>query len=153
MKKILLILIFTIIQIHAIDANKIIGNWNTITKTQDNGLVTIEKEYLNISPNNNFNIVLLVSVQKDQAYIKDLRIEAYGTWDVRDNTLVLVVSRVNVPQVQDIQQISQESLNNLAANFKAKYENNPIHILKVKFLNNSSLTIINEKYREVSYSR
>ena len=124
-----------------------------ITKTQDNGLVTIEKEYLNISQNNIFNIVLLVSVQKDQSYIKDLRIEAYGSWDVRDNTLVLVVDRVNVPQVQDIQQISQVSLNNLAANFKSKYENNPIHILVVKFLNNNSLTIINENYREMSYSR
>jgi hypothetical protein len=117
MKKILFLLIFSIMQLQAVEANKIIGNWHTVTETRNNGLITIEKEYLNISQNSNFNIVLLVSVQKDEAYIKDLRIEAYGTWDVRDNTLVLVAKSVNVPQVQDINQISRESLNNLAANF------------------------------------
>ncbi len=153
MKKILFLLILSIIQLQAVEANKIIGNWHTVTETRNNGLITIEKEYLNINQNSDFNIVLLVSVQKDEAYIKDLRIEAYGTWDVRDNTLVLVAKSVNVPQVQDIHQISRESLNNLAANFKSKYENNPIHILIIKFLNSNSLTIINEKYQEIIYSK
>jgi len=153
MKKILILLLVLTIGIYAVNKNEISGSWKTVNKTTENGVLTIEKEFMNLNQNNSFSIVVLVSVQKDQAYIKDLRIEATGIWEVHDNTLVFVVKNVSVPVVQEVNQISQQSIDNLAANFKYKYENDPIHIVTIKFLNNNSLTLISEKYRETSYSR
>jgi len=143
----------TLLPLEAVEKQQMIGHWNTITTSNDNGQRTVEKEYLNLNGDSSFDITILVSVQKGNAYIKDLRIEATGIWEVRDNTLVLVVKTVSVPRVQKINQISQQSLNQLADNFKYKYENDPIHIITIKFLNQNSLVTINEAFRETSYSR
>lgn len=153
MKRILILFFVFIVQLYAVSKEQLAGHWQTVTQTNNNGLITIEKEYMNLNQNSTFSVIVLVSVQKGNAYLKDLRIEASGIWEVRDTVLVMVVKKVNVPIVQEVNQISEESINNLAENFKYKYENDPIHIITIKFLNTNSLITINEALRETSYSR
>lgn len=146
------LLIFTL-ALNAIDKNQIIGNWNSTLRTLNNGTETIEKEYLSLNANSTFSLVILVSLQKGDAYIKDMRIEVAGTWESRDHTLVYVIKTVNIPNAKEVYGISQQSLENLAENFKSKYENDNIHIGKIKYIDNSNLTVIGEKLRETQYSR
>ncbi|SFZ98682.1 hypothetical protein MNB_SV-5-345 [hydrothermal vent metagenome] len=140
-------------QLHAVEKDQMIANWKSTTTSVKDGLRTIEKEFVNLKSNNTFNLVMLVSVQKNQSYIKDLRIEASGIWKVHENILVRVIKEISIPTVQDANQISQESIDNLAANFKFKLQNNPIHINTIKFLNQNSLILINEKHIETTYSK
>jgi hypothetical protein len=141
------------VELHAINKNDIMGSWQSVTRTLNNGTETIEKEYLTFNANHTFTLVILVSLQKDEAYVKDLRIEVLGTWDSRDNMLVYVIKTVNVPAAKEVYLISQESLENLAANFKYKYENDNIHMSKIKYIDGTNLTVIGEKLRETSYRR
>ncbi len=153
MLKIIITLLLFMLELHAVNQGQIIGNWQAFTRTLNQGTETIEKEYLSLNANHTFVLVILVSLQKDDAYIKDLRIEVTGTWDSRDNALVYVIKAVNVPAAKEVYLISQESLENLAANFKYKYENDNIHMGKIKYIDGTNLTIIGEKLRETSYRR
>ena len=129
------------------------GNWHASSRTLNNGTETIEKEYLTLDPNGTFSLLLLVSLKKDEAFIKDLRIEVGGNWESRYNTLVYVIKTVNVPSAKEVYLISQKSLENLAANFKYRYENDRIHINKIKTLDNRNLLIINEQGSGTKYAR
>ena len=153
MRKILVAMFILLLQAQAVQKEQMITTWMNTASYVNDGLTTIEKEYMNLRANGTFDIVMLVSVQKDNSYIKDLRIEASGIWEVRDNILVRVIQKVSVPTVQDANQISQQSIDNLAANFKFRLQNDPIRISTVKFLNKNSLILINEKYKETTYSR
>jgi hypothetical protein len=119
----------------------------------NNGTETTEKEYLTLNANHTFALVILVSLKKDEAFVKDLRIEITGNWESRDNTLVYVIKTVNVPVVKEVYLISQKSLENLAENFKYKYENDNIHMGKIKYVDSTNLTIIGEKLGETKYKR
>ena len=94
-----------------------------------------------------------VSLKKDEAFVKDLRIEITGNWESRDNTLVYVIKTVNVPRAKEVYLISQKSLENLAATFKYRYENDRIHMGKIKYIDGTNFTLINEKLRETKYKR
>ncbi len=153
MIKIVITLLFLLINLHAVNQNKITGNWYANTRTLNNGTETIEKEYLSLNTDNTFSLTILVSVQKGEAFIKDLRIEVSGTWDSRDNTLVYVIKKVNVPIAKEVYHISQQSLENLATNFKAKYENDNIHISKIEYMDSTNFTLVGEKLRETKYQR
>lgn len=153
MLKTVITLLLLVLNLHAVNQNDMMGNWQAVSRTVNNGTETIEKEYLALNANNTFTIVILVSVKKDEAYIKDLRIEVSGTWDSRDNTLVYVIKSVNVPVAKEVYLISQRSLENLAENFKYKYENDAIHIIRIKYIDRTNLTIQGEKGRETAYRR
>jgi hypothetical protein len=153
MKKIIMAMFILILQLQAVQKDQMITTWKSTNTSVNKGLTTIEKEYVNLRANNTFDIVMLVSVQKGQSYIKDLRIEASGIWEVHENILVRVIKNTSIATVQDVNQISQQSIDNLAANIKFKLENDPIVISTVKFLNENSLILINEQYKETTYSR
>lgn len=153
MIKAIIIFLLLILELHAVNQNDIMGNWQAINRTLNNGTETIEKEYLTLNANRTFVLVILVSLKKNDSFVKDLRIEVSGNWDSRDNTLVYVIKSVNVPVAKEVYLISQQSLENLAANFKYKYENDAIHIGKIKYMDGKNLTMIGEKGRETVYKR
>ena len=131
----------------------IAGKWHAASRSLNNGTELIEKEYLHLYPNSNFQLVLLVSVKKGDAYIKDLRIEVSGKWEARHGVLVYVIKKINVPVAKEVYLISQKSLENLATSFKQRYQNNSIHILKIKELNKEKMTTINKRGSETLYKR
>ena len=133
--------------------NLLPGNWHASSRTLNDDTEVIEKEYLNLYDNKNFQIVILVSLKKGLAYVKDLRIEVNGIWENRENILVFIVKSVNVPTAKEVSMISQQSLENLANNFKAKYENDKLHMIKVIKLNNKELTTVSESGRKTIYKR
>jgi len=139
--------------IEAVTANELMGKWESVTKSRDNGALIVEKEHLILNPNHTFSIVIFVSLEKGDAFIKDLRIEGSGIWKNRDNTLVAVVQKVEVPFAKEIYLISQESLRNFANTFKNKYQNEPIRISVIKMLDANKMTTINENLRESTYTR
>lgn len=153
MRKILVAMFILLLQAQAVQKEQMITTWMNTASYVNDGLTTIEKEYMNLRANSTFSIVMLVSVQKNKSYLKDLRIEATGIWEVHNNILVRVINNVSVPTAQDVNQISQQSIDNLAANLKYRLEHDPIRIATVKFLNQNSLILINEKYEETTYSR
>ena len=149
-----LIVWFTLlVTLNAISVQELSGNWSAYRKTTNNGAVTIEKEYLHLNANNTFSIQLFVSVQKGDAFIKDLRIEGSGIWKSRDNTFVIYIQKVDVPFAKEIYLISQESLRNLANNFKHKYESEPLRIIKIKSFTTTQLVTLNESLIETVYTR
>jgi hypothetical protein len=131
----------------------IIGNWYTSSRSFNKGTEIIEKEYLNLYANHNFELLLLVSVQKDEAYIKDLRIEVSGVWEAKFGVLVYVIKSVNVPVGKEVYMISQRSLENLSASFKYRYVNSKIYINEIRFLDKSKLITFGSKSGENIYSR
>ena len=153
MIKKVIILFLLAVNLHAVSPNDIMGNWQAFNRTLDNGTETIEKEYLSLNANRTFVLVILVSVQKDDAFVKDLRIEVTGTWDSRDNTLVYVIKKINVPTAKEVYRISKQSLDNLAENFKYKYENDAIHISRIKYIDRTNMNVIGEKGLETKYKR
>jgi len=153
MFKIIITLFFLMLELHAVNQNQIIGNWQASTRILNNGTETIEKEYLNLNSNHTFSLIILVSLQKKEAFVKDLRIEITGNWEARDNTLVYVIKMVNVPTAKEVYLISQESLENLAETFKYRYENDTIHMGKIKYIDNTNLILIGEKLKETKYQR
>ena len=71
----LIIFIVGLYGLHASNLNTIYGKWHSIEETNNQGTVTIEKEYLHLNEDKTFSILVFVSVQKGDAFIKDLRIE------------------------------------------------------------------------------
>jgi len=151
--KIFFLMLFASMSLFAVTPNALLGNWYAYRESSLNGTQTIEKEYLHINGNRTFTIQLFVSVQKGDAFIKDLRIEGSGIWKSRDNTLVLYIKKVEVPFAKEIYLISQESLRNLANNFKYKYESVPLRILDIKSLSATQLVTSSEKLLETVYTR
>lgn len=151
--KVLLVMLMLLLQLGAVERSDVAGKWKAVTKSTNHGTVTLEKEYLHLNADRSFNIVLLVSVQKEEAFVKDLQIKGSGIWKVSDNTLVVVVNKLEVPFAKEVYLISQESLRNLAANFKRRFENEPIRILKIKSFDKHRLITVNEASKETQYSR
>lgn len=151
--KTLLIVMVCFIELYAVNPNALYGDWNAIEQSTNSGTLTIEKEYLTLNANRTFSILVLVSVQKGDAFIRDLRIEGSGIWKVWEDKLVIVVKDVQVPKAGEIYRISQASLRNLAANFKSKFVNEPIRISIIKSMDNRQLTTSNEQGKITHYKR
>lgn len=153
MIKAIIIFLLLIIELHAVNQNDIMGNWQSFIRTLNNGTEITEKEYLTLNANQTFILIILVGLKKNEAFVKDLRIEITGNWESRDNTLVYVIKTVNVPRAKEVYHISQKSLENLAATFKYRYENDKIHMGKIKYIDGTNFTLISEKGRETKYKR
>jgi hypothetical protein len=153
MLKILMTLLLLMGSLHAVSANDLLGSWYSSLRTLNNGTETIEKEYLTFNANGTFKLILLVSLKKDLSYVKDLRIEVVGNWEAKGNALIYVIKSVNVPSAKEVYQISKQSLDNFAANFKYRYENDKIHVNKITSLEAKNLTVLSEKGRETKYTR
>ncbi len=151
--KVLMILLLLMVELSAVSTNELVGKWQTLSQVTNNGTLSIEKEYLTLNRNGTFSILLFVSVRKGDAFIKDLRIEGSGIWKVWENTLVIVVKKVEVPKAGEIYLISQASLRNLAATFKHRYEKEPIRISKIMALDPNHLKLINEAEVVTAYTR
>jgi len=151
--KVLIMLLLLIAKLSAVSSNELAGKWQALRQVTNNGTLTIEKEYLTLNGNHTFTILAFVSVQKEDAFIKDMRIDASGIWKVWENTVVMVVNKVEVPNAAEIYRISQASLRNFAATFKRKYENEPIRINKIMALDQKNLKWVNEVGVETTYSR
>jgi len=149
----MIILILCLFELHAVNLNALYGKWHAMEQTTNQGTLTIEKEYLNLNADKSFSIVLLVSVQKGDAFVKDLRIEGKGIWKLWEDKLVIVVKDVQVPVAGEVYRISQASLRNLAANFKRKFVNEPIRINTIKSMDSRHLTTSNEKGKITHYKR
>jgi len=141
------------VTLNAVSTEELSGNWSAYRETTNNGAVTIEKEYLHLNANNTFSIQLFVSVEKGEAFIKDLRIEGSGIWKTRDNSLAIYIQKVEVPFAKEIYLISQESLRNLANNFKHKYESEPLKLIHIKSFTDTQLVTSNESLIETVYTR
>jgi len=63
------------------------------------------------------------------------------------------MKKVEVPAAKEVYLISQQSLENLAANFQNRFNNEPIRISIIKSIDKNSLTTINEKLKETHYRR
>ena len=153
MIKVFILILALMIELNAADKTQVMGIWKAVSQSTYKGTLTIEKEYLHLNANSTFSIVLLVSVQKGDAFIRDLQIKGSGIWKVSDNTLVAVVNKMEVPFAKEIYLISQESLRNLAANFKHRFEKEPIRILSIKSIDQKNLITVNEALKETHYTR
>ncbi len=131
----------------------IVGQWQSYSKVTNKGTLTIEKEYLNLNANKTFSILILVSVEKGNAFVRDLQIKAFGNWKLYKDTLVYVVKSIDVPFAKEVYRISQPSLTQLANYFKRRFEGEPIRILKVQGMNANTLTVINEDGIVTNYTR
>jgi len=151
--KIFIIILALMLELGAVGQTALIGKWQAVTQTTHNGTLTIEKEYLHLNRNKTFSITLLVSVQKGDAFVKDLQIKGSGIWKVSDHTLVIVVNNVEVPFAKEIYRISQASLRTLADNFKRKFQNEPIRIITIKSMDQNTLLTVNEASKETHYTR
>ena len=152
MKVFIIIMVF-MLELSAVSQNEIMGKWHAVSQTTNNGTLIIEKEYLHLNADRTFSIVILVSLQKENAFIKDLRIEGSGIWKVWNHTLVAVVKKVEVPIAKEVFLISQESLGNLSENFKRKFQNEPIRISTIQSIDQNNLITINEEAKKTSYKR
>jgi len=151
--KVLIMLLLLIAELSAVSTNELTGKWQAMKQVTNKGTLTIEKEYLTLNGNHTFTILAFVSVKKEDAFIKDMRIDASGIWKVWNNTVVMVINKVEVPNAAEIYRISQASLRNFAATFKRKYENEPIRINKIMALDQKNLKWVNEAEVETTYSR
>ena len=152
MKVFIIILVF-MLELSAVSPNEIVGKWQSVTHSLDDGTAITEKEYLYLNADHTLSIVILVSLQKDDAFIRDLSVEGSGIWKTMDNTLVIVIKKVKIPTAKEVYLISQQSLENLAANFQNRFEDEPILISTIKSINKNNLTIVNEKLNETHYIR
>jgi len=151
-KTFLLILLF-MGQLHAVTANDIVGSWYSSLRTVNNGTEIIEKESLKFNVNNTFMLVILVNLNKNPAYVKDLRIEVSGNWEAKGNALIYTINSVNVPSAKDVYQVSKQSLDNLASSFKSKWVSDKIHIYKIISFEPKKLTVKNGKGVITKYKR
>jgi len=151
--KVFMISLLFMLELSAVSPGEVTGKWQSITQTINNGTQTIEKEYLHLNADRTFSIVILVSLQKEDAFIKDLRIEGSGIWKVWNNTLVAVVNKVKVPRAGEVYLISQASLRNLLEKFKHKFKNEPIRISTIQRIDKNSMITLNEKAKKTSYKR
>jgi len=153
MIRLLIIFALSTVLLSAIAPQEIVGHWHAYKKSVDHGSVTTEKEYLHLNANHTFNIQLYITIEKGDAFIKDLRIEGSGIWKNREDTLVINIQKVEVPFAKEIYRISQESLRNLANNFKSKYESEPLRIIQIEQYTGNQLITTNEKLQQTSYTR
>ena len=152
MKVFMIILVF-VLELSAVGPNEVVGKWQSITKTMNYGTQTTEKEYLHLNSDRTFSIVILVTLQKEDAFIKDLRIEGSGIWKVWNDTLVAVVNQVKVPSAKEVYRISQSSLHSLSESFKRKFKNEPIRIRTIDHIDKNNMITLNEKIKETHYKR
>jgi hypothetical protein len=152
MKKILISLLITL-NLYAVDASAIIGSWHTSATIQNKSSVTTEKELLELRANNTFDITLLVSVEAPNAYLKNLKIKASGSYKLYNDLVIVVIKRVYVPMVEDVKNISQSAVDRLAEKFKAKYSGEPILISKIQSISASQMTLLGENGASRTYSR
>jgi hypothetical protein len=151
--KIVMIMLVWMLELHAVDQMAVQGKWQGVTQTSNNGTKITEKEYFYLNADGTFSLTLLVNLKKGDAFVRDLRIEGSGMWRVKNDILVLVVNKVEVPFAKEIYLISQESLRNLADNFKYKFEDEPIRFNTIKHVDNANLILINEALKETQYIR
>ncbi|MEN8727165.1 MAG: hypothetical protein ABF276_04290 [Sulfurovum sp.] len=152
--KILVMLLLMMVELSAINQNGVfVGKWQSISQTKNKGTLTIEKEYLTLNANSTFSILLLVSVQKGDAFVRDLQIKGSGIWSVHNDTLVYVVKKVDVPFAKEVYRISQESLLQLANYFKKRLTEKPILINTIQSMDGKHLTLINEREVVTRYTR
>ena len=141
MFKIFITLLLLVGPLHAVTANDIVGSWYSSLRTVNNGTEIIEKESLKFNANNTFMLVILVNLNKDLAYVKDLRIEITGNWEAKGNALIYTINSVNVPSAKDVYQVSKQSLDNLASSFKSKWVSDKIHIYQIISFEPKKLTV------------
>jgi len=141
------------VTLHAISVETLSGNWSAYRESMTEGTVTTEQEYLHLNADHTFTIQLFVNLQKGDAFIKGLRIEGSGIWKSREHTLVIYIQKVEVPFAKEIYLISQESLRNLANNFKAKYENEPLRIIEIESFTDNQLVTVGESLIKTTYKR
>lgn len=152
--KIVVMLLIMIAELLAMNQNGMfVGTWQSISQTTNKGTVTIEKEYLNLNADNTFSILLLVSVQKGDAFVRDLQIKGSGIWKAYKGTLVYVIKEVDVPFAKEVYRISKTSLEQLANYFKHRFDGQPIRINSITQLNAKQLSVINENNKETHYTR
>ncbi len=152
--KILVMILLMMVELSAINQNGVfVGKWQSISQTKNKGTLTIEKEYLTLNANSTFSILLLVSVQKGDAFVRDLQIKGSGIWTVHNDTLVYVVKKVDVPFAKEVYRISQESLLQLANYFKKRLTEKPILINTIQSMDGKHLTLINEREVVTRYTR
>ncbi len=149
----LLFLAVWIITAQAADETMLLGQWNSVTQSINNGTRTTEKEYLKFYGDHTFEILFLVTVQKGNAYVKDLRIAGKGLWKTRGNILVVVVKNVEVPVAGEVYGISNDSLRTIASTFHDRFKNDPIRILVMKALSPHKLVTENKAKQIVQYKR
>ncbi len=141
------------VTLHAVSVETLSGNWSAYRESMTDGTVTTEQEYLHLNADHTFSIQLFVNLQKGDAFIKGLRIEGSGIWKSKENTLVIYIQKVEVPFAKEIYLISQESLRQLANNFKAKYENEPLRIIEIKSFTSNQLVTLSERDIKTTYTR
>ena len=151
--KVFMLSLLLVLELSAVSPGEIIGKWQSTTQTLNNGTRTIEKEYLHLNEDRTFSMVILVSLQKEDAFIKDLRIEGSGIWKVWNNTLVAVVNKVKVPNAGEVYLISQKSLENLSETFKRRFKNEPIRVMMIESIDKNNMIIFNEKVQKTHYKR
>jgi len=147
------ILLLLIFEVYAGSETMLVGQWNSTNRGVNNGTRTTEREYLKFNADHTFGTVLLVTVEKGNAYVKDLRIEGTGIWKTRGNILVAVVKNVEVPVAGEVYQISQSSLEKIAATFHDRFKNDPIRILVIKQLSGQKLVTENAAKVITNYTR
>ena len=152
MKKLILFLLL-VLGVNAADDAMLVGQWNSVTRGLNNGTQTTEKEYMKFNADYTFGVVFLVTVQKGNAYVKDLRIEGTGIWKTRGNILVVVVKDVEVPVAGEVYGISQTSLEQIASTFHNRFKNDPIRILVMKELGAQKLVTENKRKQIITYKR
>ena len=152
--KILVMILIMMAELSAMNQNRpLVGKWQTISQTNNKGTLTIEKEYMNLNSNNTFSLLLLVSVQKGDAFVRDLQIKVTGIWKVHKDTLVYVIKTIDVPLAKEVYRISQKSLEQLANHFRHRFDDQPIRILRIQSRNAQQLNVINEKGKVSQYTR
>ena len=72
------IILLLFVKVYAGSETMLMGQWNSVSRGINNGTSTTEREYLKFNRDHTFGIVLLVTVKKGNAYVKDLRIEGTG---------------------------------------------------------------------------
>jgi hypothetical protein len=142
-----------LMQLHSTQKADMIGKWQGVTQASNYGTSITEKEYFYLNADGTFSLTIFVNLKKGDAFVRDLRIEGFGIWRVKNDTLVLVINRVEVPFAKEIYLVTQESLRNLADNFKNKFENEPIRFSTIKHVDSRNLVLINEASKETQYVR
>ena len=130
------------------------GEWRSETKAFNAGTHVIEREILRIKPDHTFTDVIDVSLQKDDHFIKDLQIKAEGRWKRYITTLVFVVDRIDVPFAKEVSDsIDMRSLQALSAYYKRRFDEEPIRITTLIFLDEKTMKFRDEKGAIYGYTK
>lgn len=152
--KILVMILIMMSELSAMNQNRpLVGKWQAISQVKNKGTLTIEKEYLSLNANNTFSLLLLVSVEKGDAFVRDLQIKVSGIWKGHKDTLVYVIKTIDVPLAKEVYRISQKSLEQLARHFRHRFDSQPIRIVTIQSRNAQQLNVINEEGTITRYTR